>query len=145
MPLTENLTWKRLEENWARGFDCLQQEEQETLALWWLESETLNGTLNQFFWNSSGDLAMLALAGLKKLTAPVTLAAFTSALAYFGDDYPSNRELRMRKLEMLEAQFGADLFTPASRIIQDLPEDFVGAALQRLALVYASPVTFCKA
>lgn len=140
MSSTENATWNRLEQNWAKGFASLQREEQETLALWWLESETMNGTLNQFFWNSSGDLALLALAGLKNLTTPVTLAAFNSALAYFGDDYPCNRELRMAKLELLEAQYGADLFTPASRIIQDLPEDFVGAALQRLALVYASSI-----
>lgn len=137
MSLVDSPTWKRLEENWSNGFDLLMKEEQEALALWWLETETMNGTLNQFFWNSSGDLALIALSGLQGLSAPITLSAFMSALAYFGESYPADRELRMARLEEIESVHGEDVFTPASRVIQELPEDFLQAALARLEALYA--------
>lgn len=139
MGLTDTPTWKRLEENWANGFNSLMKEEQEALALWWLEAETMNGTLNQFFWNSSGDLALIAVSGLEELNMPITLKAFRDALKYFGDPYPVSRDLRMEKLREIEATYGEDVFTPPSRIIEDLPEDFVQAAVSRLEAVYACP------
>ncbi|WP_255990474.1 DMP19 family protein [Chitinolyticbacter albus] len=137
MQPTNSPTWKRLEENWANGFNSLMKEEQEALALWWLEAETMNGTLNQYFWNSSGDLALIALSGLENLNMPVTLEAFREALKYFGDPYPVNRELRMDRLEEIETTYGEEVFTPPSRIIQELPEDFVQAVVSRLEAVYA--------
>lgn len=136
MSITNNPTWKQLEKNWENGFDSLIKEEQEALALWWLEAETMNGTLNQFFWNSSGDLALIALSGLRGLNAPITLKAFQSALDYFGKSYPVDHEQRMACLEEIESAHGEDVFTPASRIIQDLPEDFVQSAVSRLEKLY---------
>lgn len=129
--------WTQLEQRWDQGFDRLLQQEQEAIALWWLEAETMNGTLNQFFWNSAGDLGLVARSGLVSLGMHKTLRAFQSALDYFGDLYPTDRALRMQRLEQIESDHGADVFTPASRIIQDLPEDFVQAALDRLEPVYA--------
>lgn len=137
MSPTSSPTWKQLEENWGNGFESLKAEEQEALALWWLEAETMNGTLNQFFWNSSGNLALIALSGLRSLNAPITLKAFTSALEFFGESYPVDRDERMIRLEEIEAVHGQDVFTPASRIIQDIPEDFVQAAVSRLDALYA--------
>lgn len=138
MGFADGSTWKRLEENWEKGFDSLMTEEQEALALWWLEAETMNGTLNQFFWNSSGDLGLIALSGLQSLHMPITLEAFKLALAYFGEPYPVDREQRMARLKDIEAVHGVDVFTPPSRVIQDLPEDFMQAAVSRLEQVYAS-------
>ncbi|MGB4812809.1 MAG: DUF4375 domain-containing protein [Methylophilaceae bacterium] len=137
MNLTNHPTWQRLEARWDGGFELLMPEEQEAIALWWLETETMNGTLDQFFWNSSGDLALIALSGLKKLDMQVTTKAFESALQYFGDDYPIDRSARAIALEKIEAEHGEDVFTPASRIIQNLPEDFVQTALERLDKIYA--------
>lgn len=97
----------------------------------------MNGTLNQFFWNSSGDLALIALSGLEKLNASATLKAFMSALEFFGESYPVDRVQRMVRLEEIERVHGEDVFTPASRIIQDLPENFVQTALSRLEALYA--------
>lgn len=132
--------WTQLEQRWDQGFDRLLPQEKEAIALWWLEAETMNGTLNQFFWNSAGDLALLARSGLASLALPTTLQALQSALDYFGADYPTDRALRMQQLEKIESEHGVDVFTPASRIIQDLPEDFVQAALDRLAPLYAAGV-----
>lgn len=138
MGITASPTWKNLESRWAEGFENLLSEEQEAIALWWLEAETMNGTLNQYFWNSSGDLAMVALDGLRKLEMPVTLKAFESALLYFGETYPSDREERMSMLEKIEDEYGIDVFTSASRVIENLPEDFLQAAVKRLEQIYAS-------
>ena len=137
MGLSNSPTWKQLEARWDKGFDTLLREEQEAIALWWLEAETMNGTLNQFYWNSSGDLALLARDGLRSLGMPITLAALESTLAHFGDDYPLDCDARMAVLEVIEAQHGEEVFTPASRVIQDLPEDFVQAAADRLTGLYA--------
>jgi hypothetical protein len=136
MNATKTAIWKRLEERWDQGFGTLLPEEQEAIALWWLEAETMNGSLNQFFWNSSGDLALIAVAGLKNLDAPTTLRAFESALKYFGNHYPTSREARMQVLEAIEREHGSDVFTPASNVIQDLPERFVEAAVERLTSIY---------
>lgn len=140
MGVTSSPTWKRLEARCDQGFDILLREEQEAIALWWLEAETMNGTLNQFYWNSAGDMALLARGGLRSLGMPITLAALESTLAHFGDDYPLDRDARMAVLEAIEERHGEDVFTPASRIIQDLPEDFVQAAVDRLAVLYAGGV-----
>jgi hypothetical protein len=43
----------------------------------------------------------------------------------------------MARLEEIESAHGADIFTPSSIIIQNLPEDFVLAALSRLEALYA--------
>ena len=137
MSITDSHTWKRLENNWKNGFESLTREEKEAIALWWLESETMNGTLDQFFHNSSGDLALIALSGLESLSTPVTLQAFRSSLSYFGHSYPTDRNQRMATLEEIEARHGADVFAAASRVIQDLPENFLQSAVDRLELAYA--------
>ncbi|MBE9610474.1 DMP19 family protein [Chitinilyticum piscinae] len=137
MNVFKSPAWNRLERNWQNGFDTLTLYEQETIALYWLETETMNGTLDQFFWNSSGDMAMLAVSGLNRVQAPLTLAALTSALAVFGDQYSLERTERHAALEVIEDQYGPDVFLDASRIIQDLPEDFVLAAVEQLATLYA--------
>lgn len=138
MSITDSPTWQRLEARWADGFEQLHVEEQEAIALWWLEAETMNGTLDQYFWNSAGDQALIARRGLHSLRMPVTLQAFNAALALFGGHYPSERDARMQVLETLEAQHGDNLFTAPTRVIQDLPEDFVQAALDRLQVLYAT-------
>lgn len=136
MGITHSPTWQQLEARWGNGFDTLLAQEQEAIALWWLEAETMNGRLDQYFWNSAGDQALIALRGLHALHMPITARAFGGALALFGAHYPQEREARMQVLEALEAEHGEDLFEAPSRLIQDLPEDFVQAALDRLTELY---------
>ena len=122
----DDTSWAVLEARWAAGFEQLWPEEQQALALWWLVSETMNGTMDQFFWNSSGDLALLAQAGLRRLNLPKTLAALDAALAQFGPAYPTNRDARTAQLEQLEATLGeaafAKLFSAATDVIQAYTE-----------------------
>ena len=136
MSITSSPTWQQLEARWDNGFETLLAQEQEAIALWWLEAETMNGRLDQYFWNSAGDQALIALRGLHSLHMPITGKAFGTALALFGAQYPEARDARMQALEALEAEHGEDLFDAPSRLIQDLPEDFVQAALDRLTELY---------
>ncbi|RZL63560.1 MAG: DUF4375 domain-containing protein [Variovorax sp.] len=134
-------TWETLERRWGEGFDALWPEEQQTIALWWLVSETMNGGLDQFFWNSSGDQAVLARAGLRRLQLSVTGAALDRALAHFGPAYPENREARHAALNRLidhlgEASFDR-LFDQETRVIQDYAERCDEVAVADLKRRYA--------
>ena len=87
MGLFSEKTWKKLEMRWDNGFDKLMAEEQEAIALYWLQAETMNGGLDQFFHNSSGDLAPLALAGLKRLNCLQTYAMLSGLMKLvFGEN-----------------------------------------------------------
>ena len=115
--------WEWAEDNFADGIARLLPREQQAIALWWLEAECNNGSLSQFFFisqfffNSSGEFALSALDGLQRLKLPKTYAALHSAIAYFGGDYPLDRERRMDKLFEIEEQFGEDVFDEANDII----------------------------
>ena len=134
-------TWKTLERRWADGFEHLWPEEQQSIALWWLVSESMNGGLDQFFWNSSGDLALLAQAGLRRLNLPVTAAALDSALAHFGPAYPVDRDARHAVLHGLIARLGEDafnqLFDAETVVMQDYVERCDEVAVNYLRARYA--------
>ena len=133
-------TWQTLEQRWEQGFERLWPEEQQTIALWWLVSDTMNGGLDQFFWNSSGDLALLAQAGLRRLNLPITFAALDSALTHFGPSYPVDREERHGALNRLIARLGEQqfdqLFDDETRVIQDYAERCDEVALDDLRTRY---------
>lgn len=134
--MTSKQVWKFLETRLEGGFETLLPEEQEAIAIGVLVAETMNGTLDQFFWNSSGDLALTARAGLHRLEQSLTLAALDSALKYFGPAYPLERYSRQEMLEAINAQYGEDVFQDASNLIQDLPEEVDEIALLRLGELY---------
>lgn len=138
MDIAKTPTWKKLESRWKNGFETLLPEEQETIALWWLEAETFNGTLDQFFHNSSGDLALLAEAGLKRLNLPITLGALQRAMALFGEDYPVEGDQRHPRLKQLRQEYGDDLFEPETEVIVELPEAFIEIAVEALQALYTS-------
>jgi Domain of unknown function (DUF4375) len=136
---TSSLTWKMLETRWNNGFDALESEEQEVLALYLLEAEIMNGGLDQFFHNTSGDLAPLALAGLKRLNCRQTYQVLSDLMALvFGEKYPIKREERFPFLAEIEANVGADYDRKATNFIQDLPEAFLEQAVTSLEKRYAS-------
>lgn len=136
--MTEELEaiWQKVEKRWDAGFEKLTKQEQQTIAIWWLESENNNGTLNQFFWNNAGEMALIAREGLVRLQQHAALAALDSALAYFGPDYPEDRDEPMKRLELIEAQHGENVFNAASYLLQDLPQSMTDIALQDLVPFY---------
>jgi hypothetical protein len=128
----------RLRQRWeALGFDALSQAEQEAVALYWLEGEVMNGGLHQYFYNSSGDMAELALAGLARLGATESLAHFRSAIDKLGaGEFIANRDARYARLVALG--MSENPFDSETRALQDLPENFFELALFDLAARYGS-------
>lgn len=79
----------------AEGFDALTDSERFYWAIWWLEAETNNGGFDQYFSNSSGELAHEALQGLKAVGAQKMADVFQKAIEIFsGSQVPKNREQR---------------------------------------------------
>ncbi len=135
--LYNSYTWKTLEAHWNEGFDYLMPLEQEVLALYWLEAETMNGGLDQYFHNSSGDWAPLALTGLKRLNCMQTYAVLNDLmLLIFGENYPIEHDVRFPYLEKIEAKLGPDYDRKATIFIQDLTEDFMSLAVKSLEKLY---------
>jgi hypothetical protein len=130
-------TWKALESRWERlGYDELEPEERECIALFWLEGEVMNGGLIQYFSNSSGDLAPLAVFALARLGALRTLRLLESAMQKLSTGaYPVNREERNSIL--WDHGLTEDPFDDETNELQALPEDFFGLSLDALESQYA--------
>src|SRR5690348_5542217 len=89
----------------AHGFDALTDAERHYYAIWWLEAEASNGAFDQYFRNSSGELAHEALAGLKAVGAHRMADIFQSALNLFPNaQVPADSEERNRILDAFTPQ-----------------------------------------
>jgi len=64
----------------AYGFSTLNEKEKATFTIWWLEAEVNNGGFQQYFWNSAGDHADVALKSLKKIGAYQTATLLEEAI-----------------------------------------------------------------
>lgn len=98
-----------------------------------VESEVMNGGLNQFFWNSSSQYAELVSPALRELEAPAAAALFEQALAVATQDIP--RISALRKQGTLEAFSNSYKNNP----LNELDEPFCKMALgfSALRLQYA--------
>jgi hypothetical protein len=93
-----------IHERWkATGFDSLLPEEQGYIAAWWLAMEVSNGGFSQYFYNSSGDSALLALQALEQSGAEETRSLLSKALCVFNQvgGYVASREERFKALKRL--------------------------------------------
>ncbi|MCA0894960.1 DMP19 family protein [Microbulbifer agarilyticus] len=101
----------------AAGFDSLSEKEQAIYTIWWLEAEVNNGGFHQYFSNSAGDHAVVALASLKNIGAVKTADLLENAIGVaFGETYPQSQrerqnqlgvdeEVKFSKLEELDSKF----------------------------------------
>ena len=130
-----------LERRWDRlGFEGLSTSEVRVVALEALEGDVMNGGLGQYFFNSSGDLALVALRGLEALGAVETHRALKEAIAkVWPDKYPTDRDTRTDAINAAEDS-DEYLLDDETRLIQDLPEDFLGLALDALADAYEAQI-----
>ncbi|WP_048690036.1 DMP19 family protein [Catenovulum maritimum] len=85
------------------GFDALNDKEKAIYSIWWLEAEVNNGGFHQYFWNSAGDNANLALLSLNKIGAIKTAELLKQAIEIaFSGSLPLIREDRQNQLEVDE-------------------------------------------
>ncbi len=129
--------YRTFESRWEEvGYENLTEFERQVVALEALEGDVMNGGLSQYFSNSSGDLAAEALIALDNLGAWQTYKALTSAIAkIWADGYPNDRAERFKPLEDAEER-DENLLDEETEVIQDLPEDFLALALDKLAVQY---------
>jgi hypothetical protein len=94
-----NWIWTNSKE--GKAFDENPNEIKEYIAIWWMDTEVNNGSFHQYFWNSTGDGALDALNGLKRIGAAKTLNILKSAINWIGDNpYPVDH---MKRQDLLES------------------------------------------
>lgn len=90
---------------WRVGFDALSYPEQVFYVIWELESEVNNGGFEQFFSNSSGDVAFAVVDALKAIGAEETARIAAEANGMFPGSFPPrDRDERQALLETFDAE-----------------------------------------
>jgi hypothetical protein len=107
----------------AEGFDALTDPERYYWAIWWLESEANNGTFDQYFSNSSGELALEALQGLKAVGAKQMADIFQLAIDMFpSSQVPKDRQQRNKILDSFTSS-EEERLEKLSHEFTDYPDD----------------------
>jgi len=89
----------------SRGESSLSEVERRLCAVHGLDGEVNNGGFHQYLWNSTGDEAEVALAGLKDMGATAAAAALERAMAEFpGGKPPADRERRQEAMDEIESR-----------------------------------------
>src|SRR5882724_3395229 len=133
-PIEKN-TEQFLQRRWTEsGFDGLLPFEKNHIGIFWLVGEVMNGGIEQFLWNSSGDLAKYAKASLEEIRAERTLALLEEAMALIPGGYCEDVEERRRRLKKLSNV--SEAFDSVSRQLQRYPEQVEKMSLELLRLNY---------
>jgi len=83
----------------------LTDTERRLLAAYWVEAEVNNGGFDQYFFNSAGDNAEAALAGLRDMGAAGAAGLLERAMAVFpGGKPPADRFKRHEVMEQIASQ-----------------------------------------
>jgi hypothetical protein len=95
--------WRALYEKMERkSLNSFNHAELRIFAVWTLEAEVNNGGFDQFFFNSSGELALEALGGLEMIGADAMADIVRRALAVFPSGGPTRkREKRWLQTDVL--------------------------------------------
>jgi hypothetical protein len=116
------------------GLDSLAQYERDYIAVWELHAETSNGSLDQYFVNSSGDHALEALQALRTIGAARAAEVLQRAIDVFGvGGYTTDTQLRNSRLNAIPD----DDRDPAFTLLTDEFYDSVDEINERLE-VYIS-------
>ena len=127
--------WDKLGDRYEEvGFGQLSKLEQHFVALEALAGDTLNGSLDQYFFNSSGDLALVAIEALDALGEKEASTTLRSVLMKFWPTgYPTDRSERYEGI----AEIQDEAFLVAeSEVIVATHERFLVLQLELLADQY---------
>lgn len=99
------LEWRISQKADARGDNSLTDTERRLLAAAQVDGEVKNGGFNQYFFNSSGDNADVALAGLNDIGAIGAAGLLERAMAVFpGRKWPKAVSARRDLMEQIASQ-----------------------------------------
>jgi len=97
------LVWRINQKSEARGEGSLTDTERKLSAVSLLEAEVANGGFDQYFTNSAGNDAEVALAGLNAMGATGKAAIMERAMAVFpGGKPPAERSKRQKVMQQIE-------------------------------------------
>jgi hypothetical protein len=127
------------EARWQRlGYDQLLPVEKDYLLVWWLNAEASNGSLHQYFYNSTGDAAAETVAALERLGASQAQRVLTKAMAAFEPaGYTCDRMERIKRLDSIPNSY--DVFGHLTEELfagSDEDIDIVSNALDRVGDTY---------
>ena len=88
--------------NYGDAIDKLNSHERVFFAAQLLEQEVNNGGFDQYFSNSSGNLANEIVAAFREIGAPKTAAICEKALSVFHGSVPTDWDVRQDLLEELD-------------------------------------------
>jgi len=111
----------------ALGFEDLRPSEKNYVYVWWLYVEVTSGTFQQYFFNSAGDSALLALSALQSLGAKGAYAILSDALHQF-ESVGGFKVHRTERWDCLDA-LADGAFDDTTRRFYDLTEDVRAIAL----------------
>jgi Domain of unknown function (DUF4375) len=98
------LLWRIGQKLDKRGWDRLSDTERRLVAVQAMEGEVLNGGFDQYFFNSMGGDAEVALAGLKEMGATQAAPLLERAMAVFpGGKPPTDRQERWKVMDQIES------------------------------------------
>lgn len=98
------LIWRLDHKIETRGWTNLTQVEQHIVAVYAMEGEILDGGFNQYFFNSTGEDAEIALAGLEEMGATSAVGLLERAMQQFpGGKPPADTEKRREVMTQIEA------------------------------------------
>jgi Domain of unknown function (DUF4375) len=98
-PIWDQVTIYEGPEQFLRGFAAIPAPLGDLYAAHWIVSEVRNGALPQFFSNSTGVLAPEAVQALRRLGLNKAADATESAMTFFGEAYPRDRETRSELID----------------------------------------------
>ncbi len=98
------LLWRIGQKIDRNGWDHLTDTERRLVAVQALEGEVLNGGFDQYFFNSTGNDAEVALAGLKDIGAKIAASLLERAMAVFpGGRPPADRQQRWKAMDQIKS------------------------------------------
>lgn len=124
-------------EVFLESYEAASPESRVSFCAFWLQAEVLNGGLSQFFSNGTGVLAPEAVAACRAVGMPMLAEKVERAMAWFGPEYPRDREVREDALER-----NADMHPDADDPFIELDDEVVnliyeeGPGLEKSMLVY---------
>ncbi|MFN0069785.1 MAG: DMP19 family protein [Limisphaerales bacterium] len=116
----------------ARGEDSLTDTERRLLAAFWVEAEVNNGGFDQYFFNSAGNNAETALAGLKEMDAVGAAALLERAMTVFPSGKPPADRFKRQEVMQQIAEMSEPLWDQCDKEFYNLKEN-----VSQLAFAYA--------
>ncbi|NKB35881.1 MAG: DUF4375 domain-containing protein [Gammaproteobacteria bacterium] len=107
-PIWESVSIYDGGEIFLQEFHKATDKQKHLFAAHWAQSEIMNGGLGQFFSNSTGVLAPEAVVAFEVIGMPNCASILASAMNFFGDSYPRDRDTREIVFEKYWEQNGDD-------------------------------------